>query len=144
MADVSAAAPLRPEPVATPDSAFFWDGAARGELLIKRCDGCKTLWHPPRPMCPNCFSTSMVPQRMSGRGTVYSWAMPIHPFPHGFAAPPIVVLIDLEEGPRIVSNLIGIDPRDIRNGMPVTVTFAATDGGKAVPVFQSATAGETP
>ena len=135
---------LRPEPVATPDSAFFWEGAARGELLIKQCSGCKTLWHPPRPMCPTCFATDMVPARMSGRGTVYSWAMPIHPFPHGFAMPPIVALVDLEEGPRVVSNIVGIDPRQMREGLHVEVTFEATQGGKSVPVFRLAAAGDAP
>jgi uncharacterized OB-fold protein len=126
----------RQEPVATPDSAFFWEGASRGELLIKQCDACKTLWHPPRPMCPKCHATRMVPARMSGRGVVYSWAMPIHPFPHGFATPPIVALIDLAEGPRVVSNVVGIDPRKMREGLAVTVEFEPTAGGNAVPVFR--------
>ncbi len=134
----NAAAPQRPEPVATPDSAFFWEGAARGELLIKQCESCKALWHPPRPMCPTCFATKMVPARMSGRGTVYSWAMPIHPFPHGFATPPIVALVDLEEGPRIVTNIVGVDPRQMREGLNVIVAFEPAGGGKSVPVFHIA------
>jgi uncharacterized OB-fold protein len=129
---------MRPEPVATPDSAFFWEGAGRGELLIKQCSACSTLWHPPRPMCPKCHATKMVPARMSGHGTVYSWGMPIHPFPHGFAAPPIVALIDLVEGPRVVSNVVGIDPRAMRNGLAVMVEFEPTAGGKFVPVFRPA------
>jgi uncharacterized OB-fold protein len=133
-----AAVPQRLEPVATPDSAFFWEGAAHGELLIKQCDACKALWHPPRPMCPTCFATNMVPARMSGRGTVYSWGMPIHPFPHGFATPPIVALVDLDEGPRIVSNIVGVDPRKMREGLRVVVAFEPTAGGKAVPVFHAA------
>jgi uncharacterized OB-fold protein len=124
--------------VATPDSAFFWEGAGRGELLIKQCSACSTLWHPPRPMCPKCHATKMVPARMSGHGTVYSWGMPIHPFPHGFAAPPIVALIDLVEGPRVVSNVVGIDPRAMRNGLAVMVEFEPTAGGKFVPVFRPA------
>jgi hypothetical protein len=129
-------APLRPEPVFTPDSAFFWQGAARGELLIQRCCGCASLWHPPRPMCPKCHGVALKPDRMSGRGVVYSWAMPIHPFPHGFAAPPIVALIDLEEGPRIVSNVQGVDPQAMRAGLDVEVFFEPTDGDLAVPVFR--------
>lgn len=130
--------PLRPAPVFTPDSVFFWEGAARGELLIKGCAACGKLWHPPRPMCPDCHALRMEPRRMSGRGTLYSWAMPIHPFPHGFAAPPIVALIDLEEGPRIVSNLRGADPRTLRNGIAVQVAFEPTEGGYAAPVFEPA------
>ena len=62
--------------------------------------------------------------------------MPIHPFPHGFAAPPIVALVDLDEGPRIVSNLVGVDPRDVQNGLRVGVEFEPTQGGRFVPVFR--------
>jgi uncharacterized OB-fold protein len=127
---------LRPEPITTSDNAFFWEGAKRGELLIKQCDACKTLWHPPRPMCPECHATKMVPARMSGRGTVYSWVMPIHPFPYGFTTPPIVALIDLAEGVRIVSNLRGVDPRGTLNGLKVQVTFEPAQNGTAVPVFE--------
>jgi uncharacterized OB-fold protein len=73
---------------------------------------------------------------MSGRGVVYSWALPIHPPPHGFATPPVVALIDLEEGPRLVSNVRGVDPRDMRAGLRVEVEFEAAEGGLAVPVFR--------
>ena len=132
----------RPEPVMTVDSALFWEGMLRGELLIKQCGECQRLWHPPRPMCPACHATKMVPARMSGRGTVYSWTMPIHPFPFGFAAPPIVALVDLEEGPRLVSNVVGVDPFKMRAGIKVQVEFEPTAGGRAVPVFRLAD-GET-
>lgn len=136
--DHNDAAVERPEPVVTPDSAFFWEGAQRGELLVQQCSACLRLWHPPRPMCPACHAIAMVPARMSGRGKVYSWAMPIHPFPFGFSAPPIVALVDLAEGPRLVSNVIGVDPRQMRNGLNVVVAFEPTAGGKAVPVFRLA------
>ncbi len=136
------ASSMRPEPVCTPDSAFFWEGAKRGELLIQRCTGCEKLWHPPRPMCPNCHSIKLAPARMSGRATVYSWAMPIHPFPHGFVTPPIVALIDLDEGPRIVSNVVGVDPRDMTQGIAVMVEFEPTQNNSAVPVFRPIVTGE--
>jgi uncharacterized OB-fold protein len=64
--------------------------------------------------------------------------MPIHPFPFGFSTPPIVALVDLEEGPRLVSNVVGVDPRAMRNGLQVVVAFEPTAGGKAVPVFRVA------
>jgi uncharacterized OB-fold protein len=127
---------LRPAPVFTPDSAFFWRGAKDGTLLIQRCCHCAKLWHPPRPMCPACYSVKLEPHRMSGRGTVYSWALPIHPPPHGFAMPPVVALIDLEEGPRIVSNVRGVDPCDMCAGLLVEVEFEAAEDGMAVPVFR--------
>lgn len=127
---------LRPEPVCSMDSAFFWEGAKRGELLIQQCSQCGTLHHPPRPMCPECHAIKMVPKRMSGKGRVYSWGMPIHPFPHGFKMPPVVALIDLEEGVRLVSNLRNVDPRGTLNGIAVQVAFEPTQNGGAVPVFE--------
>ncbi len=87
MDTVTETVPQRPEPVMTPDSAFFWEAVTRGELLIKQCSVCLKLWHPPRPMCPECHAIAMVPVRMSGRGTVYSWTMPIHRFRSGLPRP---------------------------------------------------------
>jgi len=133
---------LRPEPVATVDSRFFWEGAKNGELLIQQCDACHTLWHPPRPMCAKCHSLKLSPAKMSGRGRVYSWCMPIHPFPFGFQTPPLVALIDLEEGPRIVSNVVGVDPREMTNGIEVMVEFEPAQNGAAVPVFRPVGSGD--
>jgi uncharacterized OB-fold protein len=126
----------RPDPIETPDTAFFWAGAARGELLGLACADCGDLQHPPRPMCPACHSTKRVEQRLSGRGCVLTWILPRHPAPIGFAEPPIVALIELEEGIRLVSNLVGIAPEVIATGTPVAVEFTSTAGGKAVPVFR--------
>ena len=126
----------RPDPVYTPDAAFFWEGVARGELLGQRCAECHTLVHPPRPMCPSCHSLKREVVRLSGRGKVYSWVIPRHPPPVGFAAAPIVALIELEEGIRLVSNVIEAAPAEVRAGLAVEVTFAPTRGGHAVPVFR--------
>jgi uncharacterized protein len=128
----------RPDPVVTPDNAFFWDGAARGELLGQRCSGCGAYQHPPRPMCPRCHAVKMTAVRLSGRGRVHSWIIPRHPPPIGFAEPPIVALIDLEEGIRLVSNIVGELPERIEAGMNVEVEFEPTVGGQAVPVFRRA------
>jgi len=126
----------RPDPVFTADAAFFWEGAARGELLGQRCADCARLTHPPRPMCPSCHSTRREIVRLSGRGTLYSWIIPRHPPPVGFAEAPIVALIELEEGIRLVSNVIEVDPVSVRAGLPLEVCFAPTRGGRAVPVFR--------
>ena len=129
-------AALRPDPVETPDTAFFWAAAARGELVALGCAHCGELRHPPRPMCPACHSTRRCEVRLSGRGRVLCWILPRHPAPVGFAEPPIVALVDLEEGIRIVTNLVGVAPAEIVPRMPVAVEFAPTAGGKAVPVFR--------
>ena len=102
------AAVTRPDPILTPDAAFFWEGAKRGELLGQRCADCGDLQHPPRPMCPKCHSVRREPVRLSGRGELYSWIIPRHPQPLGFAEPPVVALIQLdplmsvEPGPGVV------------------------------------------
>jgi len=126
----------RPDPILTPDTAFFWEGAKRGELLAQRCAYCGDLQHPPRPMCPRCHSVRRELVRLSGRGEVYSWIIPRHPQPVGFAEPPVVVLIRLDEGLHLVSNLVGVAPGEIRNGVRVQVEFEPTAGGYAVPVFR--------
>ena len=129
---------IRPDPVIMPDNAFFWEAAERGELVAQVCADCGAIRHPPRPMCPYCHSINREIIQLSGQGTVSSWIVPRHPHPHGFEASPIVALIELEEGIRLVSNLIDIDMDKVRNGMPVTVDFAPTQGGRAVPVFRPA------
>jgi uncharacterized OB-fold protein len=130
------ASATRLDPFPTPVSAFFWEGACNGEFLGQQCGNCASYWHPPRPMCPKCHSLDQRHVKFSGRGVVYSWTMPVHPFPFGFTSPPIVALIDLEEGTRIVSNVVGVNPLEMREGLEVEVVFEATEGGKAVPVFR--------
>lgn len=134
--DDSAGGVARPDPIPTRDSAFFWDGALRGELLAQACAACGRLRHPPRPMCPHCRSVEREIVRLSGRGLVYSWIVPRHPPPFGFAESPIVALVDLEEGIRIVSNVVGAATAQLRQGLPVEVGFEPTRGGRAVPVFR--------
>jgi uncharacterized OB-fold protein len=130
----------RPDPIVTPDAAFFWEGARRGELLAQRCTNCHDLQHPPRPMCPRCHSVQRELVRLSGRGEVYSWIIPRHPPAVGFAQAPIVALIQLEEGIRLVSNVVGVADGQVAIGMKVEVLFEPTVGGYAVPVFRPRTA----
>ena len=129
----------RPDPIVTADAAFFWEGAKRGELLAQRCADCGNLQHPPRPMCPACHSVHRQEARLSGRGEVYSWIIPRHPPALGFTQPPVVALIQLEEGIRLVSNIVGVADDQVSVGMPVEVQFEPTVGGYAVPVFRPRT-----
>ena len=130
----------RPDPIVTPDAAFFWEGAKSQQLLALRCASCGDLQHPPRPMCPKCHSVQRELVRLSGRGVVYSWIIPRHPPPVGFAQAPIVALIQLEEGIRLVSNVVGVADHQVFLGMEVEVQFEPTVGGYAVPVFRPRTA----
>jgi uncharacterized OB-fold protein len=126
----------RPAPIVTEDSAAFWDAADEGRLVAQRCAACGRLRHPPRPMCPECSSLDVEVVELSGRGVVYSYALLHHPQHPAFEYPVLAVLVDLEEGVRIVSNLVGVEPDDIRIGLPVEVEFVATDGEHRVPVFR--------
>jgi hypothetical protein len=134
--DDASGAATRPDPIVTRDTDFYWEGALRGELLGQACAACGKLRHPPRPMCPHCHCLERKLVRLSGRGEVYSWIVPRHPAPVGFAEAPVVALVELEEGIRIVSNVVGAAPGQVRQGLPVEVAFEPTRSGKAVPVFR--------
>jgi uncharacterized OB-fold protein len=126
----------RPAPIVTDDSAAFWTAAAEGRLVAQRCADCGRYRHPPRPMCPVCHSLAADVVELSGRGTVYSYAILHHPQHPAFDFPIPIVLVDLDEGVRILSNLTDVAAVDIRVGMPVEVHFAPTAEGMAVPQFR--------
>jgi uncharacterized OB-fold protein/acyl dehydratase len=125
----------RPKPPRNQDNAFFWEGVDRGELLIQRCVSCRRLRHPPRPMCPNCQSLEWDSVTSSGKGEVYSFVIPHYPQVPMFEYPYVVAVIALEEGTRLISNVIDIDPGDVAIGMPVEVRFVAVDDELTLPLF---------
>ena len=125
-------------PAIGPDNEFFWDGLRKQKLLIQRCKGCGRLRNPPRPMCPNCRSLEWDTIESSGRGTVYSYVMPHQPrFPF-FDYPYVVVLVELAEGVRLVSNLCDIEPADVTVGMPVEVCYQTFDNDLVLHQFRPA------
>ncbi len=125
-------------PSMSPDTQFFWDGAKAGKLLIQRCGECGALRHPPRPMCPACNSLLWDAIEATGRGTVFSFVMPHHPTYPWFDYPYIVALVELDEGTRVVSNLVEVRPEDASIGMRVEVRFEEFDGGLVLPMFAPA------
>lgn len=129
-------APKRMRPVRNYDTAFFWEGVDRGELLIQRCADCQTLRHPPAPMCPSCQSLQWDTVQASGRGVVHSFVIMHHPPIPPFDYPNPVVLVELDEGTRLISQLQGVKPRDIEVGMPVEVVFREVEDGLTLPLFQ--------
>lgn len=126
----------RPAPRPTDDSAVYWDAVARHELVAERCAACTQLRHPPRPMCPHCHSLEWQEQRLAGTGTLYSYAVLHHPRSPAFEYPVLAALVDLDEGVRIVTNLVGTEPAEVRIGMRVEVEFEPTKNGGTVPVFR--------
>jgi uncharacterized OB-fold protein len=114
-------------PVTDEDNRFFWDGVADGQLRIQRCADCGRFRHPPGPMCPECLSLEWETVTSSGRGSIYSWVVSHHPTEPD-TEPRIVVLVELEEGVRLVANLQGLPWGEVRNDLPVEVFFADVDG----------------
>ena len=98
----------RPRPGITHDNQFFWKGVENGELLIQRCASCHTLRHPPGPMCPSCRSLDWDTLKSSGRGTVYSYVRHYYPNIPPFEPGHPIAVIELEEGTRIVSDLVAV------------------------------------
>lgn len=130
--------PPRPRPAVTQDTAFFFEGAKEHRLLIQRCAQCGTLRHPPRPMCPVCHSYDWDTLEASGRGTVYSFVVNHYPQIPSFDYPLPIGLIELEEGTRLVADLVGIEPGDIAVGMAVEVEWQDHDPDLSLPAFKPA------
>ncbi|MGH3390538.1 MAG: OB-fold domain-containing protein, partial [Actinomadura sp.] len=123
--------PLRP--TVGQDTRFFWDGVERGELRIQKCGGCGALRHPPGPMCPSCHSVERDHIVASGRGEVHSYVVHHHPPVPGRTPPYVVALVELAEGVRIVGNVIGCPPEDVRIGLPVELVFERMDDELTLP-----------
>jgi hypothetical protein len=128
--------PLRPRPALTEDNSFFFDGTREGKLLIQRCGSCGTLRHPPRPACAVCRSFDWDTVESTGRGTVYSYVVVHYPQVPAFDYPLPIAVVALEEGTRLVADLIGIDADAVAIGLPVAVEFVAVDDELTLPMFR--------
>jgi uncharacterized protein len=131
-------APAKPLPQISPDMAPFFEAARRHELAVQRCTGCGTLRFPARAICSRCLGREAEWVPASGRGTVFSYAImhqAVHP---GFAAevPYAIVVIELEEGVRLLSNLMGCPAGDVRIGLPVEVVFDDVTPEVTLPKFR--------
>ena len=126
----------RPRPSTNLDNQFFFDGAKDGKLLIQTCSSCGALRHPPGPMCPRCQSLEWETVEASGKGTVYSFVTNHYPQVPAFDYPLNVALIELEEGVRLISNVVGVPAEDVEIGMAVEVEFTAFDDELTLPQFR--------
>jgi uncharacterized OB-fold protein len=129
-------APLRPVPDPDDASAGFWEACARHELVLQTCASCGVVRFPPRPMCPACTSFDHTWVPASGRGRVWSWVVAHPPVLPAFAdrAPYNVVVVELDEGVRIIGNLL--DSPEIREGMNVEVAWEDVEDGVSLPVWR--------
>lgn len=115
-------------------TAEFFDGAARGELLIRHCGACGGHAAPQARTCPHCASSALSWTPSAGTGAVVSWSVV-----HAKGVPPVVVaIVELDEGPWIQTRITGVEPADVTGGMRVRAGFERPEGGEAVPVFHPA------
>lgn len=130
----------KPAPVITPETKPYWDAAQDEELRIQRCIPCDRFYFYPRPFCPDCFSQDVVWERVSGRATLHSYVINHRPLP-GWEddAPYAIALVELAEGPRMASAIVGIPntPDDLVLDMPLEVCFEE-QGGMKIPKFRPA------
>ncbi len=130
----------RPAPGMSDDTRFFWDGARQGRLLVQRCKACGTLRHPPGPVCSACHSFEWDAVEASGLGRIYSFVVMHYPEVPPFEYPNPIALVELDEGTRLVAQVVGAAPGEVAIGQRVKVefaTFETADGGDiALPQFR--------
>jgi uncharacterized OB-fold protein len=126
----------RMAPPLTERTRAYWTGGADGQLLIARCESCATYVHPPRPICSRCASPSVTPTAVSGRGTVHAYTVSAYQWVATMPPPYVVAQVELVEQPGllVLSNIVGVDPAEVRVDLPVEVRFVPT-GDAHVPVF---------
>ena len=127
----------RPLPQPTPETQNYWDGAKAGELRLQRCGDCSHVYFPARPFCPACSSRDVNWFTASGKGTLFSYVIN-HRAPKGFEAPYIIAVVQLEEGPRMMSNLVDCPqtPDALEIDMPLEVTFVTATDDISIPQFR--------
>ena len=118
----------------------FWQAAHRHEFRLQRCRACGKFWAPNGPVCPNCFSEEYDWEPVSGKGKIASWVVFHKLYHEGFAAdiPYNVAFVELAEGPRVISNIVGVKNEDLHTGLPVEVVFEDVNDEITLPKFRLA------
>ena len=129
-----------PAPVKLPETEEFWAATAQGKLLLRRCDDCGTVIWYPRPYCPACASLSTSWFEASGRGSVYTYTVVHRSVVEGYreAVPYVLAYVELDEGPRVMTNIVDCPPEEVAVGMAVRVVFEDTGDGSALYRFRRA------
>jgi len=129
----------RPLPAITPETRHFWEGARAGELRLQKCTACTHVYFPPRPFCPKCASRKVSVFKASGRAKLYSYVIHHRPVP-GFTPPYSIAVVELDEGPRMMSNIIDCPqtPEALELDMKLEVAFEKLDDKITLPQFRPA------
>src|SRR5712692_178097 len=137
-------APRKPLPVPTPETAPFWEGLRRHELRIQRCLDCNRPYFYPRPFCPRCFSWNVEWFVASGKATLHSYEV-VHRAAPAFRSdvPYVLAVAELEEGPRMLTNIVGVepDPASLPIDMPLEIVYDDVSDEITLPKFRPAAGG---
>lgn len=121
-----------PSPPISPESSPYWEGAAEGRLRLQRCRVCESVIWYPRSICPSCAATSLDWFDASGRGVVYSFTVNHRGTgPYAKVGPYVLAYVELEEGPRVLTNIVDANPDSIHVGQQVTARFDSSADGTA-------------
>ena len=128
-----------PAPEVAPEAKPFWDATAEGRLVLPRCDDCAAVVWYPRALCPDCGSTSVSWFEASGRGSIHSFTVTRRgQGAYRDAGPYVLAYVELEEGPRVLTNVVDADPESLEVGQAVTAVFSDTGQGTALLRFRPA------
>ena len=143
MTDTSPPESARPIPVPTPETLHFWEGTRDGRLLLQRCTACATAYFPPRPFCPRCSCREVAVEEASGEGTLYSYVISHRPH-RAFDGPYSIAVVELDEGPRMMTNIVGCEqtPEALELDMRVEVLFEPITDDITLPLFRPLGEGE--
>jgi uncharacterized protein len=128
----------RPRPAINRDNAFWFEAASERRLVIQRCTDCEQLRHPPGPCCPVCTSFSWDTIEPSGRGHIHSYVVAHHPRIPGFTYPHVVALVELEEGVRLLADVLDLAPDEVEIDLPVELDWLEADEDLTLPAFRPA------
>ncbi len=130
----------KPLPRIDEESKGFWEACQRHELYVQKCAACGTFRHYPRAVCPRCLSSDIEWVLSRGRGTVYTYTVTYQNLATGFRdeQPYVLAYVELEEGVRMLSNIVGCAPAEVTSGMPVEVTFDDVTSDVTLPKFKPA------
>ncbi len=130
----------KPLPTISGETKPYWDSCGQGQLVIQKCDSCGEYQFYPRGICANCWSNDIQWYKASGKGTVWTFTVTHQNRTPGFAedVPYVLALVELEEGVRMFTNIVECEPRDVKIGMEVEVTFVRANDQISIPYFKPA------
>jgi uncharacterized OB-fold protein len=133
----------KPLPEPTPETKEFWDSLKQHSIRIQRCQDCRDFYFYPRPFCPNCYSSNVAWENVSGKGKLETYVINHRPAP-GFQddAPYVIAVVTLDEGPRMMTNLVNVEPEPehLPVDLPLEIVYDDVTDEITLPKFQPASA----